>query len=67
MGQKNILQCTRLEQMSIITNNLTVLLVQVKVNLASRNHFLPDTNYHLIQHFRDRHRAAGHQGRKKKF
>lgn len=28
--------------MCVITNNLTVLTVQVKVKLANRNHFLPD-------------------------
>lgn len=43
LGQENIF-CTKLEQMSAITNNLTVLTVQVKVKLANRNHFLPDNN-----------------------
>lgn len=65
MGQENVLQCTRLEQMCI-TNNLTVLIVQVKVKLAGRNHFLPDDNnsYHLTQHLRDTYRPLGQQGRK---
>lgn len=43
LGQENILS-TKLEQICVITNNLTVLLVQVKGKLANRNHFLPDSN-----------------------
>lgn len=43
LGQENILS-TKLEQMCVITNNLAVLMVQVKVKLANRKHFLPDNN-----------------------
>lgn len=43
LGQENILS-TKLEQMCVITKNLTVLMVQVKVKLANRKHFLPDNN-----------------------
>lgn len=43
LGQENILS-TKLEQICVITNNLTALLVQVKGKLANRNHFLPDNN-----------------------
>lgn len=65
MDPENSLQCIRLEQMCIITNNLTVLMVRVKVKLASRNHFPPGNNsYHLIQYLRDTYRPAGHQGRR---
>lgn len=43
LGQENILS-TKLEQICVITNNLTVLMVQVKGKLATRNHFLPDNS-----------------------
>lgn len=39
LGQENIFS-TKLEEMSVITNKLTVLTVQVKAELANRNHFL---------------------------
>jgi len=69
MGQENLLQCTRLEQMRIFTSTLTVLMTQVKVQLASMNAFLPDVSnsHHLTQQLRDRYRPAGHQGRRKNF
>lgn len=43
LGQENVLS-TKLAQTCVITNNLTVLRVQVKVKLANRNRFLPDNN-----------------------
>lgn len=55
MGQENVLQCTRLERMCI-TNNSTVLTVQMKVNLLVGISFLLDDNlrYHLTLHLRDK-------------
>lgn len=54
LGQENILS-TKLEQMCVITNNLAVLMVQVKVKLANRKHFLPDNNSYTWSSTPDTH------------